>query len=179
MQAQYGQQPQPQPQQQPQHQQRSPQLVAGGQGHPMLGGGDPRLASAAAGQSLGGVVCYAQVNKVIGMHTFILCHIRATPAVCTRVALCGGDLQGGMLGRSVIQFKRHVVFALQLSPPPPPLHMAAGLGPTAFHEQLRYRDAQIAKLAGELPCTTTGYASAMCSCSPCGAQVLSQLYARR
>ena len=32
-------------------------------------------------------------------------------------------------------------------PPPPPLHMAAGMGP-AFHDQLRYRDAQIAKLAG-------------------------------
>jgi len=35
-----------------------------------------------------------------------------------------------------------------LSPlPPPPLHVAASMGP-AFQEQLRYQDAQIAKLAG-------------------------------
>lgn len=34
-------------------------------------------------------------------------------------------------------------------PPPPPLHVAASMGP-AFQEQLRYRDAQIAKLAGTL-----------------------------
>lgn len=42
-----------------------------------------------------------------------------------------------------------------LSPPlPPPLHVTAGMGST-FHEQLRYRDAQIAKLAGEhLSCVT-------------------------
>ena len=43
-------------------------------------------------------------------------------------------------------------FSVQLSPPPPPLHMTVGLGPSAFHEQLRYRDAQIAKLAGEESC---------------------------
>lgn len=41
-------------------------------------------------------------------------------------------------------------------PPPPPLHMAAAMGP-AFADQLRFRDAQIAKLAGvhsdlPLPC---------------------------
>jgi hypothetical protein len=57
MQAQYGQPQHSQPQQQ-----RSPHLVPSVQGHPMLGGGDPRLASAAAGHSLGGAVCYAQAS---------------------------------------------------------------------------------------------------------------------
>ena len=61
MQPQYGQQMQPQQQQQHQQQQRSAHLLPGGQGHPMLGGGDPRLSSAAAGHTLGGAVCYAQV----------------------------------------------------------------------------------------------------------------------
>jgi hypothetical protein len=73
--------------------------------------------------------------------------------------VCHGDVSGlaGCLlivGVQAWQFPNWTIVsvALQLSPPPPPLHMAAGLGPTAFHEQLRYRDAQIAKLAGGIRC---------------------------
>lgn len=63
--------------------------------------------------------------------------------------------------------------SVQLSPPPPlPLHMATGMGPTAFHEQLRYRDAQIAKLAGEIQrlqapraCTAARYGPRLVACN--------------